>query len=117
MSGLYLHHVFNFSQQDTDTIMLDSITSNLIANSAWFAPENVDTGLYSIKIFAEGNNVPPATKQFVSLQSSSISRLLVYDRDTDAYYLDINSLDLTGNSANTCSGILECRIPFYFENA
>ena len=39
-----------------------------------------------------------------------------YDWDTDAYYLDINSLDFTGNSANTCSGILECRIPFYFEN-
>ncbi len=116
MSGLYLHHIFNFSQQNTDPLILNSITSNLIADSSWFSPENVDTGLYSVKIFAEGSNVPPANKQFVSLQSGSISRILVYDRDTDAFYLDINSLDFTGNSANTCSGFLECRIPFYFEN-
>ena len=116
MSSLYLHHIFNFSQQDTDPFTLNSVTSNLICDNSWFEPEFVDTGLFGLKIFAEGSNVPPSNKQFVSLQSSSISRLLVYDRDTDAYYLDINSLDFTGNSVNTCSGFLECRIPFYFDN-
>jgi hypothetical protein len=116
MSGLFLHHVFNFSQQNTDPLILNSITSNLIADSAWFAPVFVDTGLYGVKIFSEGDNVPPLSKQFVSLQSGSINRVLAYDRDTDAFYLDINSLGPDGNSANTCSGFLECRIPFYFEN-
>ena len=73
MSGLYLHHVFNFSQQDTDPLILNSITSNLIADSAWFAPENVDTGLYSVKIFAEGSNVPPA-KQTICFSSEFINK-------------------------------------------
>ena len=117
MSGLYLHHIFNFSQQDTDPFILNSVTSNLICDNSWFEPEFVDTGLFGLKIFAEGSNAPPANKQFVYLQSSSISRLLIYDRDTDDYYLNINSIDFTGNSANTCSGFLECRIPFYFETA
>ena len=30
MSGFYLHHIFNFSQQDTDPFTLNSVTSNLI---------------------------------------------------------------------------------------
>ena len=116
MSGLYLHHVFNFSQQNTDPLLLDSVTSNLIADSSWFQPVFGDTGLYTLKIFAQGTNVPPINKQFLILQSITSNRILIYDREIEAYYMNINSLDFTGNPANTCSGFLECRIPFYFEN-
>ena len=74
MSGFYLHHIFNFSQQDTDPFTLNSVTSNLICDSSWSEPEFVDTGLFGLKTFAEGSNVLPITKQSVSLQSASLNR-------------------------------------------
>ena len=116
MSGLYLHHIFNFSQQDTDPFILNSVTSNLIVDTSWFEPEFVDTGLNGLKIFAEVNFVPPASKQFLSVQSSTTNRILIYTRDVEAYYVNINSFDFSGNLANTISGYFECRVPFYFEN-
>jgi hypothetical protein len=116
MSGFYLHHVINFSQQNTDPVVLNSATSNLIADSLWFQPVFGDTGLYTLKIFAQGTNVPPIIKQLIILQSIASDRILIYDRDIEAYYMNINSLDFSGNPANTCSGFLECKIPFYLEN-
>ena len=115
MSSLYLHHIFAFSQQDTDPFILDSVTSNLICDSSWFEPEFVDTGLNGLKIFAEVNYAPPVNIQFISIQSSTTNRILIYDRDAEAYYVNINSFDFSGNLANTISGYMECKVPFYFE--
>jgi len=58
---------------------------------------------------------PPTAKQMVSLQGISTDRILIFDRSLEAYYLSVNSFDFSGSPANTCSGYLECRIPFYFE--
>ena len=116
MSGFYLHHIFNFSQQDTDPFILNSITSNLICGSSWFDPEFVDTGINGLKIFAQVNYAPPASKQFLLIQSSITDRILIYARDIEAYYVNINSFDFSGNLSNTISGFMECKIPFYFEN-
>ena len=106
----------NFSQQDTGPFTLDSITSNLVVDNTWFAPEFVETGIYSLKIFAALSNVPPVAKQMVSLRGISTDRILIFDRSLEAYYLSVNSMDFSGSPANTCSGYLECWIPFYFEN-
>jgi hypothetical protein len=117
MSGFYLHHFFNFSQQDADPFTFNSITSNLIVNSSWFEPIFSDTGLFSFKIFAEVSYVPPVNKQFCSLQGTSTNRILIYDRTLEGYYVNINSFDFSGSLANTISGFMECKVPFYFENA
>ncbi|MEJ2617633.1 MAG: hypothetical protein P8Z35_21945 [Ignavibacteriaceae bacterium] len=116
MSSFYLHHIFNFSQQDTNPFTINSVTSNLIVDSSWFDPEFLDTGINGLKIFAEVNYVPPASKQFLSIQSSATNRILIYTRDVEAYYVNINSFDFSGNLANTISGFMECKVLFYFEN-
>ena len=59
----------------------------------------LDTGLFGLKIFAEVNNVPPAS----------------HDRTLEGYYININSFDFNGNLINTISGYAECKVPFYFE--
>jgi len=116
MSGLYLHHLINFSSQGTNLLVLDSITSNLLVSSSWFSPEHTDTGLYNIKIFTDQGLAPVDNKPFLSIQSLSPNRILICDRDIESYYANINSLDFNGTHVETCSGSIECKIPFYFEN-
>ena len=95
---------------------MDSVTSNLIVTSSWFTPEHTDTGLYSIQIFTDQGLAPNADKELLLLQSISDNRILICDHDIESYYANINSLDFNGAHAETCSGSIECKIPFYFEN-
>ena len=44
------------------------------------------------------------------------NRILIYSRDAGDYYVNINSFDFSGSLANTISGFIECKVPFYFEN-
>ena len=45
MSGFYLHHLINFSQQATDAPSISAVTSNLVVNSSWFNPLYIVPGL------------------------------------------------------------------------
>ena len=117
MSGFYLHHVINFSQQNTDAPSILAVTSNLVVNSSWFNPLYIDTGSYDITIFSNSSSlIPPVDRQYYKITSSVRNRIICSERISDDFKLDINSLDLSGNVVNVCAGFLECRIPFYFEN-
>ena len=117
MSGFYLHHLINFSQQDTDAPTILSVDSNLIVNASWYNPLYIDTGSYDITIFSNSSSlIPPVNRQYFKFTSSMLNRIVCSERITDNYKLDVNSLDLSGNAVNVCTGFLECRIPFYFEN-
>jgi hypothetical protein len=85
-------------------------------SSSWFTPEHTDTGLYNIQIFMDQGLAPIADKELILLQSISDNRILICNRDIESFYANINSLDFTGSHAETCSGSIECKIPFYFEN-
>jgi len=116
MSGLYLHHTISFSSSGTGPLVLDSIMSNLMVSSSWFSPEHTDTGLYNMKIFTDQGLPLVDNKPSLSIQSTTANRILICDRDIESYYANINSLDYNGAHADTCSGSIECKIPFYFEN-
>ncbi|MEJ2616296.1 MAG: hypothetical protein P8Z35_15165 [Ignavibacteriaceae bacterium] len=117
MSGFYLHHLINFSQQNTDAPTILSVNSNLIVSTSWYNPLYIDTGSYDITIFSNSSSlIPPISRQYYKITSSFRNRIICSERITDDYKLDINSLDLSGNAVNACAGFLECRIPFYFEN-
>jgi len=116
MSGLYLHHTISLSSSGTGPLVLNSVTSNLIVSNSWFSPEHTDTGLYNIQIFTDQGLAPVDNKPLLSIQSISPNRILICDRDIESYYANINSLDFNGAHAETCSGSIECKIPFYFEN-
>ncbi len=79
--------------------------------------DDLYTGLFGLKIYAEVSYIPPASKQFCSLHGTSTNRILIHDRTLEGYYVNINSFDFGGNLATTISGIIECKVPFYFENA
>ena len=117
MSGFYLHHIINFSQQNTDAPAIISVDSNLIVNTSWFNPLYIDTGSYDITIFSNSSSlIPPISRQYYKITSSVRNRIICSERITDDFKLDVNSLDLSGNAVNVCAGFLECRIPFYFES-
>jgi hypothetical protein len=116
MSGLYFHHLIIFSSSGTGPLVLDSIISNLMVSNSWFSPEHTDTGLYNIQIFTDQGLVPLYDKRILSLQGISSNRILICNRDLEPYYVNINSLDFNGVHTETCSGSIECKIPFYFEN-
>ena len=116
MSGLYLHHLISFSSSGTGPLLLNSITSNLMVSSSWFLPEHTDTGLYNFQIFTDQGLAPIVDKQLLLLQGISVNRILICDHALESFYAKINSLDFTGSYAETCSGSIECKIPFYFEN-
>lgn len=116
MSGFYLHHLINFSQQNTDAPTILSADSNLIVNTNWYNPLYIDTGSYDITIFSGTGLIPPVNRQYYKITCSVRNRIICSERITDNFKLDINSLDLSGNSVDVCAGFLECWIPFYFEN-
>ncbi len=116
LRGLYLHHTISFSSSGTGPLVLDSVTSNLLVSSSWFSPDHADTGLYNIKIFTDQGLAPVDNKPFLSIYSITANRILICDRNIESYYVNINSLDFTGANAETCSGSIECKVPFYFEN-
>jgi hypothetical protein len=87
-----------------------------MVSSSWFSPEHADIGFYNIKIFTDQGLAPVDNKSFLSIQSISPNRILICDRELESYYANINSLDFSGVPADTCSGSIECKIPFYFEN-
>ncbi len=117
MSGLYLQHKIHFTQAGSGYPVISSFTSNLIVNADWFNPIHEDTGECSLTIFTDAISLNPVReKQSFSVSSLTINRFPFLDFNIDLHYLNIYFQDSTGNFADDFAGVLECRIPFYFEN-
>ncbi len=116
MSGFYLQHFIRFQQQNTDSPTILSVVSNLIVDNNWFLPTYVDVGAYDLTVFSNIGLTPPVNKQYCNLIGSYQNRILSSERSIEAYNIDINVVDLSGNSVDGCAGFIECRIPFYFES-
>jgi hypothetical protein len=54
--------------------------------------------------------------QYYNLISSYQNRILSSADSIEAYSIDINVVDSSGNNFDGCPGFIECRIPFYFES-
>jgi hypothetical protein len=90
MSGFYLHHLINFSQQNTDAPSILSVDSNLIVNASWFNPTYIDAGSYDITIFTSTDPIPPVNRQYFNLITSIRNRIICSERLSNIYKLDIN---------------------------